>query len=365
MQSQNNSSNKIAYLGALTLLFSYAELFIPKVIPFFKPGISNIVILLSFDLYFSQFILLNLIKVIFNAMLSGILFTPFVLVSFSQSFISSLTMYFLFRLLNGRKILSIYGISVIGSAVSAVVQIFVSSIYIGKGTQSLLGPMLIFSIFSGLFTAFLSVKLKIPQNAPELIYQTNDIQNKNKKSSYFITCIFVSCILLSVMVIILTKSVFFVVISFIAALLFQKLCHRKILFLPHISIWLFIIISSLFIPNGKILFKIGNFGITQVALSEGIEKALKLSAISAISQSATIINSKFYSNGLFYKISAYFGGLCNIFRNKKGNLITKITETLSATKIQEIQEIKKSVSIKIPFIFTSVFIMIFILSLKF
>ena len=41
------SRDKIAYLGALSLLMSLAELFVPRPLPFFRLGLANIPLLLG------------------------------------------------------------------------------------------------------------------------------------------------------------------------------------------------------------------------------------------------------------------------------------------------------------------------------
>lgn len=167
MQSHNDFSEKrsrLAYLTALTLIFSYAELLFPRFIPFFKPGLSNIVILSSLNLPASTFFLLASFKALAASLMSGTLFSPFAAISLAQSVLSGFFMLAVFRLNNffKKKIFSLYGISVLGSTVSAAAQIFLSALYLGKGTLLLLGPMLIFNAASGIFTAFSAQFFKIP-----------------------------------------------------------------------------------------------------------------------------------------------------------------------------------------------------------
>ena len=153
MQFQNK--NQIAWLTALTLLFSYAEMLLPRTVPFFRLGLGNAVILAALNLNFSSFFLLTILKSISASLMAGTLFSPFLLLSLTQSVFSGLLMYFLFRLnrLFRHRPLSLYGISLAGAAFSALVQIFLSSLYLGAGTMSLLGPMLFFSVLSGIITA--------------------------------------------------------------------------------------------------------------------------------------------------------------------------------------------------------------------
>lgn len=327
MLSQNNK-NRIAYLGALTLLFSYAEMLLPRFIPFFRLGLGNIAILLAFDLSFPSFLLLTAIKAITSCLMSGTLFSPFFLISLGQSVVSGIVMYFLAfgNKKTGDRLLSIYGISIAGSAVSAFIQIILSSLYLGSGTNALLGPMLFFSIFSGVLTAFLSCIMNIPQDAPVLIRS----EREAKKQPVLLIAIL---ILIAAAAIFMIHNLIILSVALVISLILQKISGRKILLLPHISLWLFVIISSLFVPNGKVLFRISSFSVTQGALLEGIIKALKLSAVSALSQCAASLRPN--GNGLISMVLAYFNGLSNVLRNCDGNIINKLKTTLKATELVE------------------------------
>lgn len=327
MRFQNK--NRIAYLGALTLLFSYAETILPRIVPFFRLGLGNIVILLAFDLNFPSFLLLTIIKALTSSLMSGTLFSPFFLISLAQSMTSGLAMYAL-ALANSKtknKLVSLYGISILGSTVSAFVQIFLSSLYLGNGTNALLGPMLIFSLFSGIFTAFFSQILHIPKQAPELI-SSQSIQ-KNQP-----------VLLIAILILLASASIFMInnliilLVALILSLFFQILSKRKIYILPHLTLWIFVIISTILIPNGKILYKIGDFSITQGALLDGIKKATKLSAVSALSQCAASLRPN--GTGLVSLVLAYFGGLNKAFRDAdgEGNFIGKLKVVLRAEKLE-------------------------------
>ena len=66
MQSLNKNQKReqLAFLTALTLLFSYIEMILPRFVPFFRLGLANVVILLSLELYFGLFFLLALLKAV-------------------------------------------------------------------------------------------------------------------------------------------------------------------------------------------------------------------------------------------------------------------------------------------------------------
>lgn len=326
MQFQNK--NKIAYLGALTLLFSYAEMLLPRFTPFFRIGLGNIAILLAFDLNPLSFILLTLIKAFASSLMAGTLFSPFFLISLGQSFFSGMMMYLLARLNRKCKnnLLSLYGISIFGSAVSALIQIFLSILYLGKGTYSLLGPMLLFSLFSGIITAFFSLILHIPEQAPNLIRK----ESVEKKQPVLLLALL---ILSASAAIFMIKNLIILSLALILALILQLISGRKIYIFPHISLWIFVVISTLFIPNGEVLIKIGTFSITKGSLIMGITKALKLSIVSALSQCAASLKPR--GDRPLALVLAYFTALSNLFRSSQGNFIQKLKTTLQAQNLTE------------------------------
>ena len=326
MQFQNK--NKIAYLGALTLLFSYAEMLLPRFTPFFRIGLGNIAILLAFDLNPLSFMLLTLIKAFASSLMAGTLFSPFFLISLGQSFFSGMMMYLLARLNRKCKniLFSLYGISILGSAVSALIQIFLSTLYLGKGTYSLLGPMLLFCLFRGIITAFFSLILHIPEQAPNLIRK----ENVEKKQPVLLLALL---ILSASAAIFMIKNLIILSLALILALILQLISGRKIYIFPHISLWIFVVISTLFIPNGEVLIKIGTFSITKGSLIIGITKALKLSIVSALSQCAASLKPR--GDRPLALVLAYFTALSNLFRSSQGTFIQKLKTTLQAQNLTE------------------------------
>ena len=202
MQLRNKS---LAYLCALTLLFSYAEMILPRIVPFLRLGFANTVILIALDIDFGSFIVLSVLKAVAASLMGGTLFSPFFLISLAQSLLSALVMRLLYKLIS-KKLLSLYGISIAGSAASALIQIGLASFYIGKGTFSLLGPMLIFNTISGALTAFLCEKLQIKENLdftkiPETEAASQSPQNRTTPALQ---------IILAILLLSLSASIFFI-----------------------------------------------------------------------------------------------------------------------------------------------------------
>ena len=331
MPSRNKAS--LAYLCALTLLFSYAEMILPRVVPFFRLGLANTVILLALDINFGSFVILSILKATAASLIGGTLFSPFFLISLVQSLVSALIMRFMYKFIS-KKAISLYGISVVGSAVSATVQIILASLYIGKGTFALLGPMLIFNTVSGIVTAFFSEKLGIKESINQIENDSQKLEmqssvSESKDNSYRpLVQLFFALVLIAASVsIFFIKNLIVLGIAFIVSLIAQKLSKRKIFILPHISLWLFVFISALFIPNGKVLFKFWNISVTQGALLLAAQKSLTLSTVNALSQCA--VSLKPGKNTLLGQSLEYFRIMSNRFRKSEGSIVKKITYALN------------------------------------
>ena len=372
MQSVNNPSStgsalaarqQIARLAAITLIFSYAELMLPRVVPFFRLGLGNAALLmgLALDLSFPAFMLLAVVKAVASNLMAGTLFSPFFLVSFAQSLVSALIMFGLWRVSragregDGRRLLSLYGISVCGAAASALVQIALSSLYLGQGTWALLGPMLLFNLMSGFITAwiaeilgasdkggegfyseFCEAKLQAqvrcsnrntedcnlcrPRNAPD---QSGSQPAHRSRNIFCLTLILAAA-----------ASVFFIkntavlCVILLLSFLAQKFSGRKILLLPHMSLWLFVLLTSVFVPNGRVFFAFAGFSFTEGAALSAIQKALRLSIVSALSQTAATIKLTASPDSLLTLTLAYYSAMSDTFRNTPGSVISKIKAAL-------------------------------------
>ena len=330
MQSRNKAS--LAYLCALTLLFSYVEMILPRIVPFFRLGLANTVILLALDINFGSFMILSILKATAASLIGGTLFSPFFFISLVQSFVSALIMKFLYKFIS-KKAISLYGISVVGSAVSAIVQIILASLYIGKGTFALLGPMLIFNTVSGIVTAFFSEKSGIKESISLIENDSQKIElqiqiSESEKNYRPLVQIFFAILLIAVSIsIFFIKNLIILAIALVISLLAQKLSKRKIFILPHISLWLFVFISALFIPNGKVLFKLWNISVTQGALLIAAQKSLTLSTVSALSQCA--VSLKPGKNTLLGQSLAFYRIMSDRFRKAEGSIIKKINYALN------------------------------------
>ena len=373
-----HNKKRIAYLSALTLLFSYAELLLPRIVPFFRLGLGNAAILMAFEMPFPAFLLLSVIKAIAASLMGGTLFSPFFIISLAQSVSSACLMYGLFKLnvVFKKKLLSLYGISLAGSALSAFVQIWLCTLYLGEGTFSLLGPMFLFNTASGIITAliaeFMSAGQEKTQAVPEgqsepaqteaslvaanvsaadatVAQQASavaDVATTNpaaqetrsmdatslkkpaKKYNALLQICLAVAIILACAGIFFLESIPILCAALVVAFILQLISGRKIFIIPHISLWIFVLVSSLLSPNGKVLYTLWNFSITEGALFIGIEKALKLSAVSALSQCAASLRPP--ESSLLGLSLAYYRKLSDRFRDTKGNPVARLKKTLES-----------------------------------
>lgn len=310
---QNPDKKRIAYYAALSILFGSVELFIPKILPFFKLGLSNIPVLIALDMPFGPFMALAVIKALGNSYISGNIFSYFVIVSLAQSIASALIMW----VLNKTNLFSRYGLSLSGAFVSSVVQLGLASIYVGGSVMSFLPVMLFISLAASIIVAYFSFRLDSLENPPVL----QEAEGKN------IDVLTITLLLASSLSSILIKDAAILFAVFVIALFTQKLAGRKIRIVPHITLMIFMVFFSLLTREGRVLFEIGKMKITEGALLSGIAKGLRLSTTIALSQAY----SSYLRPGrnILGDTLRYFTMMFSSFKKGEGNIEERILRALS------------------------------------
>lgn len=307
------SQDRISRLAALSLLLSAVEMFIPRFVPFFKLGLANIPLLMALSLDLRQYMLLALLKGLGTSLTSGNLFSVFALISISQSLLSAVCMKGVKTLF--RNHISIYGISIAGAAISSITQIALASIYAGKGTLAFLPIILALSFPSSILTAYLSKKIPEPRYSAEA--------TREEKTD---RCIII-LLILSGIAIMMTESIVLLLPSVTAAFLLQKKAGRKIIIRPHIFMILFMLISSLLTPHGRIIARIFSYPITEGSLLDGLSKGLRLSGGIALSQAFSVFIKP--GEGIIGKTVATFTMLLTAFRASTGSLWQRFLAALN------------------------------------
>ena len=308
--------DRIAYLGALSLFLSAIELLIPRVIPFFRIGLANIPAMAALGFPAREFSILLFIKALGTSYISGTLFSPFFLMSLTQTVLAGFTMFFLNRF---SKRISVYSISAAGALVSDMAQIGIASLYAGRGALSLLPVMLILSLPASILTAAVSKRIEIP----EISYQM-ETNGEEKHSSRTAILAFI----LSALALIPIGNAAIAAAAAVSCIIFQRATGRRIRIMPHIVLFIFLMISSILTPSGKVLFRILSFPVTDGAVQDAMLKSFKLSASIALSQGFSRAIAP--QSGFLGQVLSLFSALLESFHGQKGSLAEKVQRTLAS-----------------------------------
>lgn len=132
MPTVTETGRLISILIGLSLVLSTLEMMIPKPVPFFRLGLSNLPLVLSLRLLKTRDIfILALAKVFLQAMLYGTLFSYIFVFSFSGTLLSVCLMVLALRLFKNN--ISFIGISLLGALAFNSAQLFAAYfILLGK-----------------------------------------------------------------------------------------------------------------------------------------------------------------------------------------------------------------------------------------
>ncbi|MCI0515041.1 Gx transporter family protein [candidate division KSB1 bacterium] len=152
-----NRQIRLALLTALGLILYIFESYLPRPLPWIKPGLANVVTLLA--LYWYGILpagLVTLLRVVLGALILGTLFNPAFFLALGGGFCALAAMALTYYV--GRKYFSIIGISVIGAFFHILGQlVLASSILIKQAAVLYLLPiMLLSAIVTGMVVGWLA-----------------------------------------------------------------------------------------------------------------------------------------------------------------------------------------------------------------
>lgn len=283
------------------MFLSMIEYAIPKPIPFMRLGIANMGIMLSlYVLPIRQVLFLTLIKVFLQALISGTFFSYIFVFSLIGSFSSVFAMLFCKYIFKSK--ISFLGLCLSGALANNLSQILLSYLMIFKSSTSFIAPILLISGFiSSAVLGTLTQKFVKDSSWYKMIL-TEDVNNvsdlENIDSQINLSSI--------------KKT---------------KTTNRKILknLTSSFVLLLSIIFFSLLIPNGKLLFSIGSFKITQESLFLGLRRGLIL--ILSVYISKIVVSKLPPLKGRFGKfinmIFLYFKELTSFEKENSGKNILK------------------------------------------
>ncbi len=150
---------RLSMLLALSVVLNIIESFLPifnGMIPGFKLGLANIIILLTLYIYgFKDAIYLSVSRVFLVGILRTGVFSITFLFSLSGAIFSLLVM----TLVKKTNFFSLIGVSIIGSLCHSVGQILVAILFTGNGAIYYLPYIMLLSVPTGILTGLISKEL--------------------------------------------------------------------------------------------------------------------------------------------------------------------------------------------------------------
>lgn len=329
---------KLSFFAALCFFLSVVETAIPKPIPFFRLGLANLPVMLSFA-YMSrkESSLLIFLKVLLQAIVSGTLFSYIFLFSLVGSLASGFGMMGFYALFNMKKeqsgeksrraLISWIGISMCGGLLNNAAQLVCAYFVMFGDSVRYIAPLLLtisfvtsflLGVFGNIFESN-SEWLRVLKdgNAGESVVETEcdapvnaprgDAPAKRPTAASerrggcglpksgtpdWAPIIFLILALCGIIAVSFTKNLFVVygLLVFFVIMVFVK--KKKVSILPSVIIILSVTALSLLTPYGKILCSFGKWNITLGALEAGLLRSGKLCAMVFMSQSAVDKNMK-------------------------------------------------------------------------
>ena len=284
---QKKQDALVPVFGALCFFLSAVEFGIPKPLPFLRIGLANVPLILALDVVsFPAFLLLAVIKILGQAFISGTLFSYLLFFSAAGTLGAAFTMYALHRI--PRKALSLAGISMSGALVSNSIQLFIGRYFIfGEGIWYMLPPFLcigaVTSLLLGLFCENFAAEsewyTQLIQTDTSFSIAVPEEQKQADHPWFRLASGFLLIVALFFVPGLPAKAVILA-----AGWLLCIAEKQKLHWIACGVSTLGIVICHSFIPMGKELFTIGAFPITSGALLNGLEKAVFLQAMIAVSR---------------------------------------------------------------------------------
>ncbi len=325
-----------ALLGAFCFFLSSIEYMLPKPLPFMRLGIANLPILLAVDILpFPWYILLAIVKVIGMSLISGTLFSFVALFSLMGTLTAALVMWGA-RTLGGRYISQI-GVSVLGAISSNLVQMVIAR-YVAFGEAAwLVAPVFVamglvtglalglfaehfakvsrwYALASGRMLAAPDTASDSPGAAPpparpaprhESRTEHRQMRHVRRRASKdaaraarqlrrarfeqtFVPWQIGLAGLTVAILFILEKNLAVKLGLLLFFILATYLAGKSFSLLVTLMVSAGIILANLFVPSGKILYRLGPITVTQFALTDGIMKAVTFEGLMFLSKASIL-----------------------------------------------------------------------------
>jgi uncharacterized membrane protein len=332
-----NRSDLTALLAAFCFFLSAIEYMLPKPLPFMRLGIANLPILLAVDfLPFKWFLVLAAAKVIGMSIISGTLFSYVALFSLAGTMVAALVMRGIRRL--GRDSISLIGVSIAGAVMSNAMQMLIARFVIFGEVAWLIAPLfLLTGLITGTAMGFFAEYFVEHSNwyacatgASEVMdgeggvdqaacrtdrdlaampakagtdtaSEQTDAQRaaghlgtKNKRRAArrqryeSLLEPWMAAILGVVVatVFLLQQSIFVKTMFLLVFIFWTWLAGKRFSLVSTLIVTVGIVATNLLIPSGRVLFRLGPIVITEMALREGLSKALTFEGLMYLSKAA-------------------------------------------------------------------------------
>lgn len=321
----SSGRNTLAVLGAFCFFLSAVEFLVPKPLPFMRIGLANMPLLLGLNVLGARdFFLLALLKVLGQALLGGTFLSFVFLFSLAGTFASALTMYALRFVSGGRaggKRLGFVGIGCAGAMVSNGVQLLLARHFVfGEAVRYLAPPFLAAGFVAGIvlgavcerfcrrslwyaslsgsaaagFTARGSDAAEPEPGAPEATAgekparASPGAERRLRRGRFWdglfdAEALFVAGLLMA-LVFLLDRSLPGLLARFLFFSLLVWVAGGKTGPAATAAFILGIVFFNLLVPHGRVLFELGPLRVTQGALLSGLERAVTLAGLTALSR---------------------------------------------------------------------------------
>ncbi len=147
MQSSSRKIVSIAILAAIASIISILERFIPMPVPFIKPGLSNIFVIMALFINPWGAVFVVITKILFTTVFFGGLFQPVTLMQLLGGLAGVLSMYIIIRI--NIKV-SMIGLSITGAFFHNVILLYAAMLFANiNGIGGLFSLFSLISLISG------------------------------------------------------------------------------------------------------------------------------------------------------------------------------------------------------------------------
>ncbi len=334
-----NRSDLTALLAAFCFFLSAIEYMLPKPLPFMRLGIANLPILLAVDfLPFKWFLVLAAAKVIGMSIISGTLFSYVALFSLAGTMVAAFVMRGIRGL--GRSSISMIGVSIAGAVTSNAMQMLIARFVIFGEVAWLIAPLflltgLITGTVMGLFAEYFvehsnwyacatgASGLRDAQGEDDVDQEPGridkdladmsaeggtdtaseqtdqarragrrDIKNRGRSArrqryeSLLEPWVAALMGVVVAVVFLLQQGLFVKTLFLFLFILWTWLAGKRFSLVSTLIVTVGIVATNLLIPSGRVLFRLGPLVITEMALREGLSKALTFEGLMYLSKAA-------------------------------------------------------------------------------